>query len=191
MKRAHGTAVALAALAVASAGVQATTVKRMSLPDMAKYSKWVVEGTVVANQVVYEQGADGPLNIRTITTIQVARSFKGDAPKTLSVTGWGGVVGEISHNWPGVPRFKEGENAILFLYEDPRGELQVTGLEQGRMTIQDRPGLGKVVSQSLEGLNFEGDSRSIHAPGPRSLDSVLKEIKDVVAAQPADAEENN
>ncbi len=143
----------------------------------------IVEGTVVSNEVVYEDGPNGPLNIHTLTTIAVSRTFKGEVQETVTVTGYGGVVGDISHNWPGVPRFKEGEKAVLFLFKNLRGELTVTGLEQGRMTIIDKPGVGRVVTQTFARLKFGGVAKSIRAPAPRTLDEVVKKIEDLVVIQ--------
>ena len=178
----------VASILLATTGVRATTVRRLPLAELTKLSVLIIQGTVVDNQVVFDQGPIGPVNVRTLTTVAVDRTFKGKAEATVTVVGFGGVVGGLSFNWPGVPRFNVGEEAILFLERLPTGEITVVGLEQGRMTIGNKPGLGKVVTRSFAGLNFQGRATSIRAPAPKRLAEVVKEIEDVVESQKSQAE---
>ena len=173
MRRRFNVVSGVAVLLIAPMAVRATTVRKLDMPALTRLSALIVQGKVVGNDVVYEKGPNGPLNIHTLTTIAVSRTFKGEAQETVTVTGYGGVVGDISHNWPGVPRFKEGEKAILFLFRNLRGELTVTGLEQGRMTIIDKPGVGRVVTQTFAGLKFGGGVSPVKFRGAQAVLWVL------------------
>lgn len=173
---------AIGVVAIASV-VSATTVRSMNLTDMVRSAGMIVEGTVVSSQVIYTEGPNGPMNVRTLTTLDVSYTFKGEHVDQVVVTGMGGVVGDYSYNWPGVPRFQSGEQALLFLDRNPGGELTVTGLEQGRMSIVDKPGVGPVVTQSFDGLELVGARKLINQTAVRSLAEVETEIMNEVETQ--------
>lgn len=173
---------AIGVVAVASV-VSATTVRSMNLTDMVRSAGMIVEGTVVSNQVIYTEGPNGPMNVRTLTTLDVSYTFKGEHVDQVVVTGMGGVVGDYSYNWPGVPRFQSGEQALLFLDRNPGGELTVTGLEQGRMSIVEKPGVGPVVTQSFDGLELVGARNLINHSAVRSLAEVETDVMNEVETQ--------
>lgn len=173
---------AIGVVAIASV-VSATTVRSMNLTDMVRSAGMIVEGTVVSSQVIYTEGPNGPMNVRTLTTLDVSYTFKGDHVDQVVVSGMGGVVGDYSYNWPGVPRFQPGEQALLFLDRNPGGELTVTGLEQGRMSIVEKPGVGPVVTQSFDGLELVGARKLINQTAVRSLAEVETEIMNEVETQ--------
>ncbi len=177
--------IAAAVLLLAPVSLQATTVERMGVDELARNSQLIVLGTVVKNEIVYDEGPEGPMNVRTLTTVQVDYAFKGQAGATVEVLGFGGRVGNLVHNWPGIPRFEVGEEAILFLAQLPggphAGKLVVTGLEQGRLTVVEKPGKGTMVEQHLSTLHF--DTANIHAPAEQSFADVVGQIEHVVETQ--------
>lgn len=193
--------IGLACLTGAATVVTATTVRRMDMAELVARSKLVVHGTVVDNQVVYDDGPNGPANVRTITTIEVMESLKGEAGATVTVAGFGGQVGDLIYQWPGVPKFEIGEETIVMLSEPAPdlpnmrslfaplgrdGSLMVTGLEQGRFKINQDPDLGKVVVRSEDGLEFVGGAKVDVQKQPRLLDDVLTDISSIVATQRVD-----
>ncbi len=205
MKRRIGILVAAVGALLAPVAFGATTVKKLTVAELAEASDRIIQGTVLGNEVVFEEGTNGPRNVRTLTTIQVSRTFKGEIEETVTVVGYGGVVGNVSYNWPGVPRFKLGGEAILFLTKQPSGglrrvsapvdqpqpqslDLLVTSLEQGRLAIVEKPGVGKVVTQSFEGLQFQGAANANQPPKPKKLAHVVTEIESIVEAQRQKAE---
>ena len=110
MKRRIGILVAAVGALLAPVAFGATTVKKLTVAQLAEASDRILQGTVLGNEIVFDEGTNGPRNVRTLTTIQVSRTFKGEIEETVTVVGYGGVVGNVSYNWPGVPRFKlDGE----------------------------------------------------------------------------------
>lgn len=171
--------------------IYATTVRRMDTAELAKHSGLIVQGIVLGNEVVFDQGPNGPLNVRTLTTVQVSRTFKGPAAQTVTVAGPGGRVEDLSYNWPGVPRFKGGEEVILFLTQ-PKGDffkggLMVTGLEQGRLTVARMPDGTRVIKQNFAELKFPGGANRIDSPQPKPLDTAIAQIEEIVRVQRAAA----
>ena len=184
---------------------RATTVRRVNTAELAQLSQVIVQGTVVANEVVYDEGPNGPANVRTITTIEVTRSLKGDVDATVTVAGFGGQVGNFIYNWPGVPKFKVGDETIVFLTKPPAdqgnlkslfaaldtngaGHLMVVGFEQGRLSVTQDSELGTVVSCTDEGLEFVGEVTPGEAQTPRLLEDVVAEIEGIVEVQRVEAE---
>ena len=70
---------------------RATTVRRMDTAHLTRVSNLIVEGTVVDHKVVYDDGPNGPMNVRTITMVQVSRTLKHPG-SALFWHRWGGVA---------------------------------------------------------------------------------------------------
>ena len=59
--------------------------------------------------------------------------------------------------------------------------LVVTGLEQGRLTVVEKPGKGTMVEQHLSTLHV--DTANIHVPAEQSFADVVGQIEHVVETQ--------
>jgi hypothetical protein len=110
---------------------EATTVEGQTLDSLVSRSSLIVEGTVVG--VRTDWSADRRL-ILTTTTLQVGESIKGRAPRTVDITTIGGRIGRTTMHVAGMPVFRTGENAIVFI-EPSKGYLTVFGLAQGKFTV--------------------------------------------------------
>ncbi|MCH8041409.1 MAG: hypothetical protein IH977_13860 [Nitrospinae bacterium] len=153
----------------------ATTVKAVNTHELVKASHVVVTGTIMSNETVWDPG---PTNVRTLTTIKVDGTLKGKVETEVIVTGMGGIVGDLAYHWPGVPRFKEGEEVLLFLEIHPRGERTVVGLEQGRFTIRTDKKGKKFITRNLADLTLVGGSpNSIFQAGKMPLKDYLEEVR--------------
>lgn len=204
MKHRFSVLIGVVSLVGAAVVANATTVVRMGTPELVRRAQLVVHGTVIANEVVYDDGPNGPANVRTVTTIEVMESLKGDAGTTVTVAGFGGQVGDLIFNLPGTPKFAVGDEAIVLLSapvpDRPNmrsffaplgrdGHLMVTGFEQGRFRISEDPKLGKVAVRSNEGLEFAGEAALQVEKKPRLLNEVLAEIQTIVEVQRVAAEQ--
>ncbi len=158
--------------------VFATTVQRLNTMDLVRAADMIIIGRVISNETLSDPG---PTNVRTLTRIAVDRVLKGRVGTEITVTGMGGIVGDLAFNWPGIPRFKEDEEALLFLERHPSGAAIVTGLEQGRFTIVTDSRGKKFVTRNLGDLTFAGEKgNSIFRTGKMSLGNFLKEIKPIL-----------
>ena len=91
----------------------ATTLERMSVAKMTLAAQLVVRAQCVANSARWDGG-----EIWTFTSFAVVDSWKGapsGAAQQLTVRLLGGTVGNLSSTVSGVPRFRPGEEVILFL----------------------------------------------------------------------------
>lgn len=124
-----------------TSAARATLVQRMEVEDLARASDLVA----VARVEAVTSGWDGRGSIRTRTRMRVERVL-GGAGETLAgsvvdVTSFGGEVDGIAADFPGNPRFREGERVVVFLapWERRPGERQVVGAFQGAFRLGLEP----------------------------------------------------
>jgi hypothetical protein len=158
-----------------SSSLLATTLKRLSLEEMARASNRIVQAKCVSLESRMEGG-----RIFTLATFEVTETLAGEetrAPtqegkRTVIVRQLGGRVGNLHAVVPGAPALLEGEEAILFLQRDPNTSdaFMVVGLSQGHMRILKQPTTGRrVVQQSTSGADvYDPQTRKI-SPGTTRL----------------------
>lgn len=124
--------------------------------------------------------------ILTDVTLRVARSLKGEQDRIV-LTQLGGTIGDVRYTVPGCPAFAVGEEALLFVWRDARGQAQVNGLAQGKFEIRRDPATGeRVVQRGAPGLAVRDARRlSLVRPGEPApslrLSELVSEIERVLA----------
>jgi len=154
--------VAFAGIALLGASLAgATTVQKFTLQDLAKKSEAIVMAKVVDQSS--RQDASNK-EIYTYITVSVLESVKGaKGEKSITIRQLGGTVGNLISVVPGMPTFKNGEEAVLFLSpKDQAGYPWVMGLQQGKYSIvTDDAGL-KHVRNELDGLKMLSPDGSVN-----------------------------
>jgi hypothetical protein len=112
---------------------RATTVQRLSLEDLVKKAHSIVVGRVNGARTYWS--SDGRL-ILTSYTIQVDESIKGQPSGAVEVTTIGGKIGDLELHVSGMPSFKNGESAVVFI-EQSGAYQTVVGLSQGKFTVSN------------------------------------------------------
>lgn len=155
----------LGLLAAASAG-RATTLVRMDLEQLATAAQVVARVRCLDTASRWDAG-----HIWTFTTFEVLETFKGFAPREITVRLIGGRVGSLHSVVDGVPRFRAGEEAILFLEPTPAGEHTVVSWVQGTFRIRRVSETGRAtVTQDTSGLAvFDPATRRARSGAVRNL----------------------
>lgn len=113
--------------------VFATIVVRMTVSQMVNRAQLVVEGTITETRARWDE------NHRYIITeaqVKISRTLKGKAgTSTITVRTLGGEVDGLGLYVAGAPKFKVGEEALLFLERHPVKDWRVVGLSQGKFTL--------------------------------------------------------
>jgi hypothetical protein len=123
--------VAWSAVALALVGPgKATTLARLSLPQLAASSKLVVRARCLDRSSRWQQG-----EIWTFTRFAAVEFLKGSGPAVLTVRTLGGEVNGIVSVVDGIPVFRRGEEAILFLTSTAWGDYSPVGWSQGSFRI--------------------------------------------------------
>ena len=133
----------LVAAAAAVFPAQAMTVLPVTLDNMIDTAATAFQGTVLANRV--EREANG--QVVTFTRFKVDDVLKGSVGDTYEIKQIGGEIddGGPQFRVMGVPRFREGQEYVVFLYGvSAAGFSSPVGLHQGRFAVSREAGIAKV-----------------------------------------------
>ena len=129
----------------------------------------VVRARCVANSSAWHDG-----EIWTFTSFTVEDAWKGapsGAAQRLTVRLLGGSVGNLSSTVSGVPRFRPGEEVILFLQPTARGDYSIVSWVQGTFRIHrdGRSGVEIVVQDTAAFDTYDPATQQFDAEGIRNL----------------------
>jgi hypothetical protein len=153
LMRRTASALALGGAIAFAAPAGATTVLKVDVADMTRLSEFVVRARVLAVDNVHVKGPDE--GIFTDVTVAVDEVYRGvNAPSVLKLRLMGGLGDNgIAMRVPGMPSFKVGEEAVLFLEKSANGYVP-SGLEQGVWRIYRGPLGHQVVQQTVLGAQL-------------------------------------
>jgi hypothetical protein len=144
----------------------ATTLARLNLNQLARAADAVARVRCTDAASYLDQGT-----VWTRTQFAVIDSLKGSTPSQITVRLPGGHAGHIFVSIEAVPRFRPGEEGILFLEQLPAGEYSVTAWALGTFRIRrnDRTGEETVTQDSSATAVFDPASRQFVTEGIRDL----------------------
>ena len=144
----------------------ATTLLRMSVETLSQAAGVIVRAQCLENSAGWDAG-----EIWTFTSFEVKEVWSGSAPARITVRLLGGRVGDFTSSVSGVPRFRPGENVVLFLEATPRGDFSVVSWQQGTFRIRRdvRSGEENVTQDTASFATFDPATRRFVAAGIRTL----------------------
>jgi hypothetical protein len=156
----------LVALALISLETRATILIRMSLEKLSQESPAIVRARCVASSTGWDAG-----EIWTFTLFEVEETWRGSVSARITVRLLGGSAGNITSSVAGVPRFRPGEDVVLFLASTPRGDFSVVSWQQGTFRIgrDIRSGAETVTQDTASFATFDPAARQFEASGIRNL----------------------
>lgn len=186
MRRVLVLSAALAAAGLLVAPAAASIVLRVTPRELADTANLVVEGRVATVDVRWDEGHTC---INTYATLQVERVHKGRVGGQVVVKVPGGRVGDEQVRVEGTARFAAGEEAMVFLWKDGKGEWIVLGEAQGKFLLtQDARSGKRMAENSLKGLCLvlRGDPKAPAAEASKRPDRLAYD--DLVATVRASVE---
>jgi hypothetical protein len=149
----------------------------MSVAKLTHVSSLILRARCVENSAAWDAG-----EIWTFTAYEPTEVWKGSAQSRVRVRLLGGRVGNLSSNISGVPRFRAGEDVVLFLAPTTRGDFSVVSWVQGTFRIHhgQRTGEETVTQDSASFDTFDPSTRKFTASGIH--DVPLNELRSQVAA---------
>jgi hypothetical protein len=138
------TTIAVSLLVLLPALASASTVAPQDGRQMVAQAVAIVHATAVSSTSRWN--SDHSL-IVTETRFQVHETFKGERAATTTVMVPGGSVGKLLVEVPGAVPFAAGDEAVLFLVRDARGQLWVAG--RGRLDVLTDAATGKSAVRGL------------------------------------------
>ena len=162
-----GLAASCAWMVFAMAGAAAgTTLARMTIAEMAQAAPVIVRARCLTNSVRWDTG-----EIWTFTAFKGEEVWKGATPARVTVRLLGGRARNITPRVPGVPRFRAGEDVVLFLEHTARGDFSVVSWQQG--TFRIRRGVAadreSVTQDTASFATFSPSTHRFEATGIRNL----------------------
>lgn len=128
---------------LALTGTRSTAqVYEASIEELAQTSTSVVVGKAIDVRSFWN---DDRTAIMTEVKLQVDERVGGDSASETIITIPGGRVGNSLYEVSDMPTFIEGEEVVVFLWQDPSGRNLVTGGAQGRIGITLDEKLGRRV----------------------------------------------
>jgi hypothetical protein len=179
------------AVAMTIGGIaQATTFARMSPEDLAREAAAIVRGRCVGSVFETREG-----ELWTVTSIEVRETWKGEPPRVVRVWLLGGRTANITSRVSGVPRFRAGEDVILFLSRTASGEFSVLSWAQGtfrvrrdrasgdEMVMQDTAAAGVLMAEMSRenGAGLAAHSAAVSGVRVTPLNEFRRRIQDALA----------
>jgi hypothetical protein len=130
----------------------ATRLVKRSIEDLAIRSSLVVTGKVTE---IESRWNDLHNQISTYVPIEIESFLKGSQKEeSITITQWGGVVGDTAMTIIGSPAFSQDERVLVFLKPEPgtTDKIVVTGLAQGKFHVETDSVTGEVTAEN----EFEG-----------------------------------
>jgi hypothetical protein len=146
--------------------IGATTLARLGLDQLAAGSDAVARVRCMASEARWENGT-----IWTVTTAEVVETMKGVLPREIVVRLPGGRAGHLTAAVDGTPKFRPGEEAVLFLERSRAGGFTVAGWVEGTFRVSRDPFTGgeTVTQDSSAFAVFYTATRTFRTEGIRRM----------------------
>jgi hypothetical protein len=158
--------VLLACVLLSFPPAHASRVRPINLEEMAQRADRIFTGRCIGVRAELDRDLG---QVVTYATFMTRRTVKGRAHGTVTIKMLGDQIeeGGPKRGVEGVPRFRQGEEVVLFLYGDSgRGLTSPVGLGQGKFVVfkdkQGRP----------QALNALGNETLLRGLSPRALEKL-------------------
>jgi len=164
----------LTGLALLAIAANATTLSRLRFEELVKQATAVARLRCLGAESRWQEG-----EIWTETRFEVVELNKGLLPGVVSVRMLGGRVGSLHSRVEGVPSFRPGEEAYVFLWGHEGEPFRVLGWSQGTFRISRDPqtGVERVTQDSAALPLFYPGTRQFRHGGICNLPVAIFQLK--------------
>ena len=174
-------ALVLLALATWAPPARASVVVPMTLAELSREARVIVEAEVLAVHVTADTG-----RVERVVSLRVLARWKGDSDNVVHLRLPGGTHGRTHTLVTGVPSMRVDERFVLFLADSPGGAYRVLGLHQGAWRVHASPANGAWLvgpapsARPAPGVVTRGDG----ARRVQSLDTFRDTVRALAAHRP-------
>ena len=144
-----------------------STVNQPSFGDLVQQADYIVHATV--KSVTAEWKIDGQnRHIMTKVELDVNEVVAGNPPQPLVLTLLGGRIGDQELRVEGAPRFKVGDEDILFIHGNGQQFTPLVAMQYGRYPIKHDAATGAAYVTRANGVPLYGEQEVILPPGAAS-----------------------
>ena len=170
----------VATLSVFCRPAQATVLWDLSLEERIARADGVFVGTV--KEVKAVAAADGM--IFTEATLDVQRTIYGEAQSTVTVTQFGGTIGDRTVSIAGTVPMKVGESLVVIVRRDRLGRLQLVSMGLGAFRVS-----GREARQHIDVPLMRRDGQMREPPGEARIaidriEAVARDVERTLARAP-------
>lgn len=172
-----------ALLLFAPVAAEATISRAVELEEKVENSATIIVGRVVGQQSRWD---DARRNILTYSTFRVEKTLKGQPAQEVTIVTPGGTVGTVAQAIIGVPRFRDGEEHVIFVRNTPAGAT-VAFLEQGDYRVEKSDRGDRMVTPAVSSavLVDTGRGTAVAPEQPRTLRDFEGAVRDSVRRREA------
>lgn len=137
---------------------------------------------VVGKCIGQESRWDATKNwILTYSTFEIEETLKGQPSQRITIVTPGGTVGNLTQEVIGVPKFREGEENVVFVRNSQAGPT-VLYLEQGNYKVRKDDRGDRMVEPAVSSAVMvdTGRGTAVQAEGPRKLREFEGAVRDTV-----------
>lgn len=156
------------------AALQAATLERLTIEQMAQQATAVVRGRVSESRTA----RFGAL-VYTLHGFEAEEQWKGAPTAGFEVAVLGGAYEGVTYSFAGTPELKAGEEYVLFLWTGPSGRTQIVGLSQGVFRVVRRPDAAVVIRTEAKDSVFAGEDGVQRS---QALEMTLDQLRSSVRA---------
>ena len=164
----------LMGLALLAVAANATTLSRLRFEELVNQATAVARLRCIGAESRWENR-----EIWTETRFEIVEVNKGLLPGVISVRMLGGRIGSLHSRIDGVPAFRPGEEAYVFLWGHEGEPFRVLGWSQGtfRIARDPRTGMERVTQDSAAAPLFDPQTRRFRHGGIRNLPLAIFQLK--------------
>jgi len=171
-----------ALLSLVPVTAHATISRAVAFDEKVANASAIVMGKCVAQESRWDDSRNW---ILTYSTFRIEKTLKGQPAERITIVTPGGTVGHITQDVIGVPKFREGEENVVFVKNSQAGPT-VAYLEQGNYRLR-RSGIDRVVEPSVTSavLVDTGRGTVVRPESPRALREFEGAVRDTIRRREA------
>ncbi|HYC88051.1 MAG TPA: hypothetical protein VEO54_02470 [Thermoanaerobaculia bacterium] len=156
----------------------ATISRAVDFEEKVEHAASIVMGKCVAQESRWDATKNW---ILTYSTFTVEKTLKGQPTQQITLVTPGGTVGNLTQDVVGVPKFREGEEHVVFVRNSQAGPT-VLYLEQGDYRVRKDERGDRIVEPAVSAavLVDTGRGTAVQAEGPRKLREFEGSVRDTV-----------
>ena len=156
----------------------ATIARAVEFEEKVEHAASIVVGKCVAQESRWDATKNW---ILTYSTFTVEKTLKGQPAQRIVIVTPGGTVGNLTQEVIGVPKFREGEENVVFVRNSQAGPT-VLYLEQGNYKVHKDDRGDRVVEPAVSTAVMvdTGRGTAVQAEGPRKLREFEGAVRDSV-----------
>jgi hypothetical protein len=172
-----------AILLFAPVAAEATIFRAVELDEKVEHSSSIVVGQITRQEARWDAERK---NILTYSTFRIEKTLKGQPAQEITIVTPGGTVGNVAQEIIGVPRFREGEEHVVFVRNTQAGPT-VAYLEQGDYRVEKnaRGERLAVPAVSSNVLVDTGRGTAVNVEAPRALRDFESAVQETVKRRAA------